>query len=216
MRELIIADSQDIVVAGLKYITASLGNVISTSTHVKYKSELVKSLSVKPDSLVILDYVLLDFSDVNELLIIRSRFPESDWIIFSEDLSDNFLKQTVYHEPDFSILLKNCSEDEILVALFSITKKQRFICNEIANHLISLSHNREKTENNLTSTERDILKEIANGKTTKEIAFNRNISIHTVVSHRKNIFRKLEVNNVYEATKYALKAGIVDVSDYYI
>ena len=35
------------------------------------------------------------------------------------------------------------------------------------------------------------------------------------MTHRKNIFRKLEVNNVHEATKYALRAGIVDVLEYY-
>ena len=39
---------------------------------------------------------------------------------------------------------------------------------------------------------------------------------HTINSHRKNIFRKLGVNNVHEATKYAMRAGIVDLAEYYI
>ena len=68
----------------------------------------------------------------------------------------------------------------------------------------------------LTTAERSILKEIALGKTTKEIAAERNLSFHTVNSHRKNIFRKLGVNNAHEATKYAMKAGIVDLVEYYI
>lgn len=71
-------------------------------------------------------------------------------------------------------------------------------------------------ENILTNTEKIILKEIALGKTTKEIAAERNLSFHTVNSHRKNIFRKLEVNNVHEAIKYAMRAGIVDLAEYYI
>ena len=71
-------------------------------------------------------------------------------------------------------------------------------------------------ENILTNTEKIILKEIALGKTTKEIAAERNLSFHTINSHRKNIFRKLEVNNVHEATKYAMRAGIVDMAEYYI
>ena len=69
---------------------------------------------------------------------------------------------------------------------------------------------------NLTVTEREILKLMALGKTTKEIAAERFLSVYTVMTHRKNIFRKLEVNNVHEATKYALRAGIVDVVEYYI
>ncbi len=59
-------------------------------------------------------------------------------------------------------------------------------------------------------------KEIALGKTTKEIAAEKNLSFHTINSHRKNIFRKLGVNNVHEATKYAMRAGIVDLAEYYI
>ena len=68
----------------------------------------------------------------------------------------------------------------------------------------------------LTQTEKNILKEIALGKTTKEIAAEKNLSFHTINSHRKNIFRKLGVNNVHEATKYAMRAGIVDLAEYYI
>lgn len=69
---------------------------------------------------------------------------------------------------------------------------------------------------NLTKTETEILKDIALGMTTKEIAEKRFSSFHTVNTHRKNIFRKLGVNNVHEATKYALRAGLVDSAEYYI
>ena len=75
---------------------------------------------------------------------------------------------------------------------------------------------KEKRGSSLTVTECEILKLMALGKTTKEIAAERFLSVYTVMTHRKNIFRKLEVNNVYEATKYALRAGIVDAVEYYI
>ena len=74
----------------------------------------------------------------------------------------------------------------------------------------------KEIEQLLTQTEKNILKEIALGKTTKEIAAEKNLSFHTINSHRKNIFRKLGVNNVHEATKYAMRAGIVDLAEYYI
>ena len=75
---------------------------------------------------------------------------------------------------------------------------------------------KDKLVSPLTVTEREILKLMALGKTTKEIAAERFLSVYTVMTHRKNIFRKLEVNNVHEATKDALRAGIVDVVEYYI
>jgi len=54
------------------------------------------------------------------------------------------------------------------------------------------------------------------GYTTKEIAAKKFISFHTVNTHRKNIFRKLGINNLHEATKYAMRAGIIDMAEYCI
>lgn len=71
-------------------------------------------------------------------------------------------------------------------------------------------------ENKLTPTETEILRDIALGLTTREIAEKRYSSFHTVNTHRKNIFRKIGVNNVHEATRYALRAGLVDSAEYYI
>ena len=68
----------------------------------------------------------------------------------------------------------------------------------------------------LRKTENEILKEIALGATTREIAEKRFSSFHTVNTHRKNIFRKLGVNNVHEAIRYAMRSGLVDAAEYYI
>jgi DNA-binding NarL/FixJ family response regulator len=73
-----------------------------------------------------------------------------------------------------------------------------------------------EVHNVLTPSEIEILKLIARGKSAKEIAAERVSSIHTIITHKKNIFRKLEVNNVYEATKYALRAGLIEMVEYYI
>jgi DNA-binding NarL/FixJ family response regulator len=68
----------------------------------------------------------------------------------------------------------------------------------------------------LTATESEIVKAIAQGKTTKEIAEERFSSVHTITTHRKNIFRKLGVNTAHEVVKYAIRAGLVDPSEFYI
>ena len=100
------------------------------------------------------------------------------------------------------------------------SRKERFICIHVSNLLLSVSNAspvlHTLKDDLLTPAERSVLKEIALGKTTKEIAAEKNLSFHTVNSHRKNIFRKLGVNNVHEATKYAMKAGIGDLVEYYI
>ncbi len=81
--------------------------------------------------------------------------------------------------------------------------------------LLTKQHEEEKT-GVLTATEMEIVKAIAQGKTTKEIAEERFSSIHTITTHRKNIFRKLDVNTAHEAIKHALRAGWVNPSEFYI
>lgn len=184
------------------------------------KVELIQQLRLHPGAVVILDYTLFDFTGSDELIVLHERFKEADWLLFSDELSVGFLRQVLFSSMAFGIVLKDNSKEEILTALQCASRKERFICNHVSNLLLARD-NRTPTPHSvqdalLTPAERSILKEIALGKTTKEIAAERNLSFHTVNSHRKNIFRKLSVNNAHEATKYAMKAGIVDLVEYYI
>ncbi|WP_321437733.1 response regulator transcription factor [uncultured Bacteroides sp.] len=214
MREYIIADNQDITKAGILFLLGGLKDV-GNITEADNRTELIKELRTSPEAVVILDYTLLDFSGADELLILNERFPKANWILFSDELSEEFVKRVLYSSQQFSFVMKDNSKEEITSALQCAMHKERFICNHISNLLIG-KQNSVPVENVLTNTEKIILKEIALGKTTKEIAAERNLSFHTINSHRKNIFRKLEVNNVHEATKYAMRAGIVDLAEYYI
>ena len=66
--------------------------------------------------------------------------------------------------------------------------------------------------NELSSRERAILIAVAKGKTNKEIADDYNISIYTVISHRRNISRKLGINSIPGLTVYAIMNKLIDIS----
>ena len=68
--------------------------------------------------------------------------------------------------------------------------------------------------NELSSREKDILAAVAMGKTNKEIADEFNISIYTVISHRRNISQKLGINSIPGLTVYAIMNKLVDISDF--
>ena len=219
MREFIIADNQDITKAGMMFLLSSQKDT-ALLLEADNKAELVQQLRLHPQAVVILDYTLFDFSGADELIVLHERFKEADWLLFSDELSMEFLRQVLFSSMAFGVVLKDNSKEEILSALQCASRKERFICNHVSNLLLSGSNaspvRHPLKDDLLTPAERSVLKEIALGKTTKEIAAEKNLSFHTVNSHRKNIFRKLGVNNVHEATKYAMKAGIVDLVEYYI
>lgn len=221
MREFIIADNQDITKAGMMFLLSRQKDT-SLLLEADNKAELIQQLRLHPEAVVILDYTLFDFTGTEELIVLHERFKEADWLLFSDELSVPFLRQILFSSLAFGVVMKDNSKEEILTALQCTSRKERFICNHVSNLLLSVNNSASSPthpaikDDLLTPAERSILKEIALGKTTKEIAAERNLSFHTVNSHRKNIFRKLRVNNAHEATKYAMKAGIVELVEYYI
>lgn len=221
MREFIIADNQDITKAGIMFLLGRQKEA-SMLLEASNKEELVMQLRLYPQAVVILDYTLFDFTGPEELLILHERFKEADWLLFSDELGIGFLRQVLLASTSFGVMLKDNQKEEILSAIRCTAHKERFICHHISNLLLQGEGSPAATprpaarDELLTPSERSILKEIALGKTTKEIAAEKCVSFHTINTHRKNIFRKLGVNNMHEATKYAMRAGIIDVVEYYI
>lgn len=214
MRTIIIADNQAITSAGLNFIYARLAPG-SSIRHAALKAELAQALAQAPNAVTVIDYTIFDLTGPEELLILHARFPQSGWILFSEELSVDFMRQVAGRGMPFGILFKDCSLAEIEAALLAALRSERYICKR-ASEALAPGKNIETERPILTATEREIIRLIALGKSTKEIAEERFSSVHTITTHRKNIFRKIDVNNVYEATRYALRAGIIDLGDYYI
>ena len=210
---IILADNQDITRAGLLYVFEQIGveNVVTATD----KATLLDKLRDNPCSVVILDYTLFDFSGDSELLILGERFKNAFLVLFSEELSLDFVRRMVGTSLSVSVLLKESPMSEITDCLKQALAHKRYICQRMLEMML-IPANTLESKVPLTKTETEILRDIALGMTTKEIAEKRFSSFHTVNTHRKNIFRKIEVNNVHEATKYAIKSGLVDTADYYI
>lgn len=213
MTHYIIADNQELTRAGLKAIILSkFSDDISIADD---KTELILQLKEHPESIIFLDYTLFDFNDASNLMIAADRFSQSQWILISDDLTPDFIGQIYYGSHNVSILFKDAPVSDVTNALSSAQEGNRFISQRAVELLLN-QRQKDEVETNLTQTEVEILKAIAQGKTTKEIAYERFSSIHTVNTHRKNIFRKIGVNSAHEAIKYAFRSGLVDTSEFYI
>jgi DNA-binding NarL/FixJ family response regulator len=212
MHEFILADNQDITRAGIRsWLEKSA--FADTIIEVSGRRELMEQLIIYPNAVVILDYTLFDFSEF-QMMNMKQKYLHSVWVLFSDELSKHFLRQVLMSGNLFGVVMKNDSMNDIIAALQDAARGQIYLC-DLAEQVLNEdvpSQERDK----LTTSERMVLHEIALGKTTKEIAYGQNLSFHTINTHRKNIFRKLEVNNVHDAIKYALRAGIIDFSEYYI
>lgn len=214
MANYILADNQELT----RYATECLirrdeDNIIRRATD---RAGLIELLKEHEHAVVVLDFTLFDFADEDQLLIASERFSMATWVLLSDELTPKLMRRLVYSSHAFSVVFKDCPLRELRSALEASAQGSRYICQRAMETILVRQQEEEEHPDVLTATEMEIIKAIAQGKTTREIATERFSSIHTITTHRKNIFRKLNVNTAHEAIKYALRAGWVDASEFYI
>ena len=213
--KIIIADTQYLIVTALKSILDN--NERTIAEVVNSPNELYKALEKESCQLVITDHLLFDYAHPDGLQEIKRKFPTITILILTNSVS----------KPEFTeltkigirnIIYKTADLDEILTAIESAIKGKKYYSEEILDMIIEMGDTKVYTDepSHLTSSEIEIVRLIAGGLTTKEIANQKNISFHTVNTHRKNIFRKLGVSNASELIMHAIRSGWIDNIEYFI
>lgn len=212
----LIADSQYLITESLKQLLHDEGSFIVIKV-VSEKNEILKVLTREAVSLLIIDPSLVDLGSISELKEIKSGFPDLKLLIIT-----NSLIKSELHELNnlgiTDIILKTAGKEEIYDAIRAALKGKQYYSNELFELLFDVTDRKAPVEVNiqLTNSEIEIVRLIADGLTTKEIAAKKFISYHTVITHRKNIFRKLGVSSVSELIMHAIKAGWINYIEYYI
>lgn len=116
------------------------------------------------------------------------------------DLMREVMKKSIY-----GYVLKNTNQEKLIRAIKEISDGRKFFDEQVVSILMS-NYGDEKSQ--LTEREKDILNLLVQGKKTKEIADMCFISVNTVLSHKKNIYSKLNVHSVSELINYTYKNRI--------
>lgn len=204
----LIADNQPLTQAGFAHLLVGVETRVVTD-----RRALVAHLAAEPKAGVVLDYALFDIEGVERLLIFIRRFPEATWLLVGAEFSTDLLR-LFSGETNVGFLPKDAAADEIHAALRALRRGEAYTAEAVRDQLAS-AHAAPATDQ-LTATERDVVRLIAQGKTAREIAEVRHSSVHTIITHKKNIFRKLGLTTTYDVTRYALRAGLADPLEYYI
>jgi len=208
---LVVADTQFLTNEALRSILSPLYDAVySVST----KAGLLQYLQKETISLVITDYTLFDFDSINDLGDIRKQYPEIGIIVLTNAITHVKIKE-LNDTGIKNIVLKTDDSDELFHAIEAALKGKKYYSGDVLDILLKKDGPLEDATL-LTTSEIEIVRLIAGGLSTKEIAVKKHISFHTVMTHRKNIFRKLNVSSSPELMMYAIKAGLIDNIEYHI
>jgi DNA-binding NarL/FixJ family response regulator len=113
-------------------------------------------------------------------------------------------------------ILKESAFDELSQAIRTVLKGQTYLSSRIADVIIkdyvrSAGGGRSSAFSRLSNREREVLQLLAEGRSTKQIAGQLNLSVKTVETHRKRIMDKLNIHSLAGLTKYAVREGITSL-----
>lgn len=206
-KQVLIADNQYLISRSLAELLSEKYQFIVREI-VTSRKDLERFVKEGQLSLLIIDVNHFDFKDPSELknVIGSGSIPV---LVLTNSLTRSELAglDSIGIK---NILFKSSNETEILTAVDLALQGKKFYGREVMEILL------EKGNTSLTASEIEIVKLIAEGMTTKEIASRKNVSFHTIMTHRKNIFRKARVNNASELVMFAIRAGIIDTIEYQI
>lgn len=171
-------------------------------------------LPVLSSGVVVTDYAAAGFESVDRVEMLRQRNPSVRWVHL---LHDNQLTAVIRLAADPSNVLVAAAEpaSAFAGALHNLRTPDGTYVSPGAEALLQTARE-ERERIPLTATELEILALVAQGLTVAEMAERRCSSVHTIITHKKNIFRKLGVTTIHEATQYALRSGLVAPADYTI
>lgn len=219
MIRVLIADKNFLSRVGLELLVGELKGFELVPTVSGDKAALENQLFLSKPNLLIADFVSLGIS-IDEIKKMAKKYSRTKFLVITELLSKKEFT-TILDSNITSYLLKECDKSEILEAINSTIKGEKFVCGKIVSLLSAAP---EIIPNNtfikslacdgisVTEREIDIIRGIAEGLSNKLIADKLELSTHTVNTHRKNIMSKLGVNNTAGIVMFAVKNQLLETN----
>lgn len=168
--------------------------------------------AMKPD-VVIMDITMPGLDGITATKRLSDEFPDIHVIILSMH-ADVYSAIDSFRAGAAGYVLKDAPTSELLLAIDRVMSGKKYASNAVTDGLLNdfvdtIKKDAADPADTLSSREREVLRLIADGDTSKQIAEKLFISVSTVKSHRNNLMQKLKVNDMAGLIKLAIKKGLV-------
>lgn len=209
---ILLVDDHSILRSGLRSIINSLDNYEVIAEADNGKDALKITLELKPD-LLLTDLSMPKTNGTECIRQLKKRIPEVKILVLTMHSTEEHVHAALEAGADGYILKDDC-DDELINAIQNIIDGKMYLSPSICNYVINGYLNTLKTKKPLASwellthREREVIKLIAEGYKSKEIAEYLTISTKTVEKHRSNLMKKLDIHSISSITNYAIQNGL--------
>jgi two-component system nitrate/nitrite response regulator NarL len=211
---LLLVDDHPVVRRGIRSCLARQDHLEVVGEAGDGEEALKVARQLNPD-LVLMD---IDMPQMNGLAVteaLRKELPHTKVLILSMHSNSEYVMRIIQSGAR-GLVLKDAPTEDLVRAIDVVSSGEAFFSPEAARTALNEFVRGESdgvNENQLTDRERDVLIQIAEGLSNKEIASQLDLGVRTVETHRERIMRKLNIHSVAGLTKYAIAKGLVTLRD---
>lgn len=198
-KQILICEDHQIVIDGLSSIFKTQ-NDYRVIGHITNGNNVLPTIKTNPPDAILLDLNLPEKNGLDILKEIKAFNSKIKVIILTMYNKESIVKSAKQFKAD-GFLLKNCSSNDLLNALDAVFNSTKFYLGKGVKNVVSETDGFvEKIK--ITRREKEIIAELLKGNNVPQIAENLFISAYTVETHKKNIFKKLDIHNSIDLVKF--------------
>ena len=212
--KILIVDNHALLREGLESLLSAEPGIQVVDTAEDAESAVSRIAALHPD-VVLTDLSMPDTGGVDAIRLIRESHPDVRIIALTFHKEDGYVHAALQAGAD-GYVLKDDSRDELVIAIDSVKNGKKYLSPAICGRVIEgyLSGVKKKrlepSWHVLTRRERQVMKMIAEGLKTREIAEVLSLSPKTVDKHRTNMMNKLDLHSVSAVTLFAIQSGLIN------
>jgi DNA-binding NarL/FixJ family response regulator len=210
MIRVLLADDHSLVRAGIRSLLNAMSEV-EVIAEASSGEEALEMVARQPPDVVLMDIAMKGITGLDAAARMRERYPSVRVVILSMHSGEEYVLQAL-RAGAAGYLLKDAATGELELALRSVMRGESWLSPAVSRQVVEGYVQRAGAEappDVLTARQREVLRLVAGGKSTKEIAFFLNLSVKTVETHRAQIMERLGIRDVPGLVRYALRTGLV-------
>ncbi|MEZ4453033.1 MAG: response regulator transcription factor [Nannocystaceae bacterium] len=212
----LLAEDHTIVREGLRALLSDRGDIDVVDEVDNGRAAVEAASRLRPD-VVVMDLGMPELNGVDATRAIRQSQPGAQVLILSMHSGEEYVRPAIRAGAS-GYLLKGSGLGDLVQAIQALARGEAFFSPAIAKILLQESRRVDAVHDDppsdgLTNRERQVLKMVAEGKSSPEIAELLSLSVKTVEGHRSRIMAKLETHNVAGMVRHAIKIGLVSADE---
>ena len=209
----LLADDHELVLAGIRSLLQEIQGIQIVAEAHNGREAVALTMEHRPE-LVVMDISMPELNGIEATIQIKAQLPTTQILILSMHTTEDFVRRAIMAGAS-GYLIKDSAPLDLKLAVEAIARNEIYLSPRVSRHVVSgflnggSGEQTGKSLDQLTPRQREILQLIAEGKSTKAIAFQLEVSVKTVETHRAALMERLKIKDVAGLVLYAVRHGLV-------